>query len=440
MKSSTPNPLNTHCTGCGVCVSESGGALVMAWNEEGFFYPRSRTPAEKLPERVIRVCPFNPKPEKVVEDEDAIASFCFPDAPNWHPRAGRYQGSYIGYSKTFRRTSSSGGIATEVFKSLLEGRHVESIFVVLGDGENGYKYALYDDLENIGAISKTRYFPVTLDGLFDLIDRTEGRIAVSGVACFIKAIRLKQHYHPELKKKIPFLVGIICGGLKSRFFTDFLAQSAGIEGDYSHPEYRIKDARSTSSDYSFGAYDGSVFREMKMSVVGDMWGTGLFKSRACDFCTDVLTELADISLGDAWLPEYRKDGLGNSVVVTRSLLAESIVQARMRNGEFIAQSVPVERIIESQRASFSHRQDAVRFRSSLSRWTDSVPTPFVRGRVTRSVSLPFAIVQILRERTRRKSIEYWRGDANVARFNRKMKLHLSLLRFFTKVYHKLRLK
>lgn len=435
-----PNPLNTHCTGCGACVSESGGALVMAWNDDGFISPRARTPGEMLPEHVIKVCPFNPQPEKIVEDEDAIAQSCFPDAPNWHPRAGRYRGSYIGYSKTFRGTSSSGGVATAVFRSLLKGRHVESIFVVLEDGENGYKYALYNDADKIAAISKTRYFPVTLDGLFELMNRIEGPVAVSGVACFIKAIRLKQHYHPELNRKIPFLVGIICGGLKSRYFTDFLAQSAGIAGNYSRPEYRLKDARSTSSDYSFGAYDGRVFREMKMSVVGDMWGTGLFKARACDFCTDVLTELADISLGDAWLPEYRKDGLGNSVVVTRSLLAESIVQAGIRDGEFAVQSVPIERVVESQRASFSHRHDAVRFRSWLSRWADSVPTPFIRERVTRSISPPFAIVQVLRERTRRKSIEYWREDANVARFNRKMKAHLSLLRFFTKVYHKLRWK
>lgn len=440
MKTSMPNPLNTHCTGCGACVSESAGTLIMAWNDEGFLSPQLRTPGVTPPENVVRVCPFNPRPEKYVEDEDALARSCLPDTPNWHLRAGRYRGSYIGYSKTFRDTSSSGGVATLVFRTLLEGRHVDHIFVVLSDGANGYRYALHNDVEKIGTTSKTRYFPVTLEGLFDLIEQTDGRIAVSGVACFIKAIRLKQHYHPELKEKIPFLVGIICGGLKSRFFTEFLAQSAGISGDYSRPEYRIKDARSTSSDYSFGAYDGNMFRAMKMSTVGDMWGTGLFKARACDFCTDVLTELADISLGDAWLPEYRKDGLGNSVVVTRSALAEDIIQSGIRKGDFLAQSVPIERIIESQRASFSHRHDAVRFRVWLSRWVDSVPAPFLRERVKKSISLPFAVVQILRERTREKSIDYWRSSPDVEIFNRKMKMHLSLLKFFTKVYHKLRLK
>ena len=37
---------------------------------------------------------------------------------------------------------------------------------------------------------------------------------------------------------------------------------------------------------------------IKMSLLGDMWGTGLFKANACDFCDDV-TAVKDISLGDA---------------------------------------------------------------------------------------------------------------------------------------------
>src|SRR5690606_17900611 len=141
-----------------------------------------------------------------------------------------------------------------------------------------------------------------------------------------KAVRLKQHYYPQYKEKISFLVGIICGGLKSRFFTDYLANKSGIEGKYSKQEYRIKDANSRAIDYSFGAYDSSGdFHQMKMKTVGDMWGTGLFKSHACDFCDDVTTELADISLGDAWIPPYNKEGLGTSVIVTRTKTADLLI-------------------------------------------------------------------------------------------------------------------
>ncbi len=143
-------------------------------------------------------------------------------------KAGASESAYIGYSKKFRPTSSSGGVATYVFDKLLEQGHVDYLFVVQTDGSNGYRYQVLRRTDDIRKTSKTRYFPVSMDELFTIIERTEGRVAVSGVACFIKAIRLKQHYHPELKDRIPFLVGIICGGLKSRRYTDFLAQSAGI--------------------------------------------------------------------------------------------------------------------------------------------------------------------------------------------------------------------
>src|SRR5699024_5729330 len=104
-------------------------------------------------------------------------------------------------------------------------------------------------------------------------------------------------------------------------------QKSGIKGSYSKQEYRIKDSNSLSSDYSFGAFDNDEdFYQMKMKEVGDMWGTGLFKANACDFCNDVTTELADISLGDAWLDEYKMDGLGNSIIITRSTIANEIIK------------------------------------------------------------------------------------------------------------------
>ena len=247
-----------------------------------------------------------------------------------------------------------------------------------------------------------------------------------------------QHYHPELKIKIPFLIGIICGGLKSSFFSDFLAQSAGIEGKYVEQDYRIKNINSTALDYSFGAFDKKRnFHQMEMSKVGDMWGTGLFKSNACDFCTDVSTELADISLGDAWLPEYKPDGKGNSIIITRSELAEKLIQDGILTNELHVKNVDKESIIESQKSSFSHRQDAVKFRLMIAKLLGK-KTPYVRKRMIKSITVPYSLVQLQRARTRRKSLEYWKLCKDIKLFNKKMKIELKLLSKLTGVYHKLR--
>lgn len=407
----------------------------MSWNEYGFLVPKAQN--DSISNIVRRVCPFNPTPELTVKDEDVLAKEFLASSQKFEPNIGRYENTYIGYSKNFRTTSSSGGIATYVFQQLLRQNIVNHLFVVTADS-GSYKYQLFSDSEHITNISGTRYIPVTLEELFDRIDTLPGSVAVSGVACFLKAIRLKQHYHPELKAKIPFLIGIICGGLKSKFFTDYLAQSAGIEGIYRNPEYRIKDENSTASDYSFGAYDNSNrFHRMKMAKVGDMWGSGLFKAKACDFCTDVLTELGDISLGDAWLPEFNSDGMGNSVIITRSALADRLISDGISNGSLNVNQVPSQQVVDSQRASFSHRRDALRYRQVVASKDGCVPPPS-REQMLRPVPIHFRLVQMQREVTRSSSFIHWRNLRNSDLFDKKMTRHLFTLHALTKIYHKLR--
>ena len=429
------NPVNQLCTGCGICVSESGGSLKMDWDEHGFLIPHIAV--KTVSTDVLKVCPFNPNPEDAVQNEDKLAEIFLAAAPKYEPLVGKYTDTYIGYSKDFRDSSSSGGIATYVLYELLKRKLVEHLFIVVGEGST-FKYRVFSDPEEIKKISKTRYYPVTMEALFVELEKTEGRIAVSGVACFIKALRLKQYYYPDLKMRIPFMLGIICGGLKSRFFTEFLAQSSGIRSGYIDQEYRIKDPHGTASDYSFGATDSNGVRhQMKMSKVGDMWGSGLFKAEACDYCTDVLTELADISVGDAWLPGYRNDGRGNSVVITRSHLAENIIRTGIENGDLVLDQVASHKIVDSQKSSFAHRQDAAQFRNWVAR-IRRIAGPPTRTRILRSISFPYAIVQLQRLITREKSLSYWKDKADVASFNKRIAKHLAILNGIQKLYHILR--
>jgi coenzyme F420-reducing hydrogenase beta subunit len=414
------NPLRVLCTGCGACVSEAKGTLEMGWNEDGFLMPKAV--GGEIPEAARRVCPFNPSPDPAVGDEDAIAQQFLRDAPSYHPAAGRYVGSYVAYSHRYRETSSSGGIATYTLERLLNDGVVDHLFIVQTDGTGGYRYHLCSGVEDLRSVSKTRYYPVSMHELFEIIDGLEGRIAISGVACFVKAIRLKQHYYPQYREKIPFVVGIICGGLKSRHYTDFLAQSASIKGRYLEPDYRVKDPNSTASDYSFSARDeNDVVHQIKMRRIGNNWGAGLFKARACDFCSDVLTELADISLGDAWLPDYRPDGLGHNVVITRSSIADRIIREGIESGELSADVVSIETVVDSQAGGFNHKHRGLKFRAWIAEHFFQIPLPRLRSRLLTSISISEAIVQVHRERTRSKSHYVWNETSSSKEFRNRMR-------------------
>lgn len=398
----------------------------MGWDPDGFWAPEAV--AGKASQSALRVCPFNPTPEPQVRDEDALGRLFHDAAPHSHPLGGRFQNSYIGHSVAFRPTSSSGGLATYVFDQLFHRNEIDRLFVVGGDATGGYRYQVFHKGGDIRSISKTRYVPVTMDRLFATIDQTEGRVAVSGVACFIKAVRLKQHYHPALRDKIPFLVGIICGGLKSRYYTDFLAGSAGVSGPHRLAEYRVKNAEGEANDYFFAATDeAAVQHQVRMRRLGDMWGSGLFKNKACDFCTDALTELADISLGDAWIPEYNRDGMGNSVVVTRSALADRIIREGIKAGELAMKEAPIELVVRSQSGGVNHKLNALSFRLWMSRSQTSLPIPACRTRVEKPVSAAEMLVQILRERVRTNSLRFWRASDGTSAFNRRMRSSRNLL-------------
>src|SRR5690606_23456092 len=148
-----------------------------------------------------------------------------------------------------------------------------------------------------------------------------------------------------------------------------------------------------------------------------MWGTGLFKSNACDFCDDVLTELADISLGDAWIKPYRMDGLGNSIIITRTEIAELIVNGN----DLVLDSIDENKIIESQSGSFNHRHNGLLYRIQLYKSQGRI-VPFKRERVLKKQIFLLNMIQKNRLLTREKSIYFWMKFNDRQKFNNAIKI------------------
>jgi len=429
---------NDLCIGCGLCTYKcQSKALKMKWNEYGFLVPELNGDCD-CNDSCISVCPFNPYPDNEVRTENEIATLYLKEAYLTHSKIGRFIGIYAGYSIEHRLSSSSGGIATYVLNDLLERGEINHVFSVKESLEDGvhYEYAISSNKQELLKAAKTKYFPVTLSKVFSQIDKLEGKVAIVGVACFIKSVRLAQHTNPNLKNKIPFLVGIICGGVKSSFFAEYLASKAGVKKrQCSKPEFRIKDTTSTANDYSFGCFiKGSEDkRTIKMREVGDMWGTGLFKANVCDFCDDVTTELADISVGDAWLEPYSIDGKGTNVVVTRSLLAENSIKDGITSGKLIIEKLSLERFLFSQQGSFNHRHNGLSYRISRAIRKKLIVPPKRFDRI--KISFIFKMIQSLRMKTRKRSLEVWKSTLNASLFDENMKRDLYFLRKLTALNH-----
>lgn len=295
---------NDYCIGCGACIAACpNNALEISWNDYGFQVPTKNNNFCDNNGDCLKVCPFNTDFSLKLKNEDDLAEIYLKESSNKNNQIGRYKNTYVGYSKIFRKTSSSGGLATYFLHQLLEIGVVNYVITVASDeknNENYFTYKIFSKNDEITLSSKTRYHPVNLGEALKQIKSLNGKVAICGVGCFIKAIRLSQEQDLELRSKVVFLVGIICGGVKSKFFTDYLMDKSGAIKKLSRPlDYRKKNIGKSAINYSFLSTDISSLTnyEIKMCEIGDMWGTGLFKANACDYCDDVTTELADLSLG-----------------------------------------------------------------------------------------------------------------------------------------------
>lgn len=429
---------NDLCVGCGICVVQCPSqALRMDWNYLGFLVPVQIGNCDNERD-CIDVCPFNPDPKVDVRSEDEISDRFLTQATIKSDKIGTYINLYAGYSLEHRSTSSSGGLATYVSKQLLRQGVVDYVVAVreCNDPHAHYEYGVIKAEDEVVAFSKTRYYPVTLAKAIQKVKELDGYVAVSGIPCFIKALRLAQYKDLTLKVKVLFTIGIVCGGLKSKLYTDFLAGSLNVDKlKVISPQYRIKDFNSRASDYSFGFINADTgdYEMIKMSLLGDMWGTGLFKANACDFCDDVTAELADISLGDAWIEPYDIDGAGTNVIITRTPLADQLINRGIEEGDLIIDRISESVVVKTQRGSFNHRHNGLGYRIDLARRNGIVIPP--KRKLNEKASFFFKLVQRQRIKLRKESLELFVAPISFSSYVKHINIRRKRLRFITRVYH-----
>jgi coenzyme F420-reducing hydrogenase beta subunit len=58
------------------------------------------------------------------------------------------------------------------------------------------------------------------------IQEIPGRYAVTGLSCFIKALGLAAQNNKKLRKRIVFTMGLVCGQMKYKNYTKYIAELA----------------------------------------------------------------------------------------------------------------------------------------------------------------------------------------------------------------------
>jgi coenzyme F420 hydrogenase subunit beta len=413
------------CIGCGLCAALCPqDVLTMQWNRYGEYNPVEVSSCTTECGLCAKVCPFADSGE----NEDTIGERLYGAVTGIQHRSetGYYLTSYVGYSEKHRPTSASGGIATWLLEALLDEGIVDHVLCVAptGDPERLFAFRVFDTPEDVRSGAGSAYYPVEMSGVIKQVLEVPGRYAVTGLPCFLKAIRLAQQRNKKLRERVVVTVGLVCGQLKSRHFTDYIAARAGVQGEVTGVRYRGKSPDHLASNYHyvFTTADGEEQRIFWNEGIAEAWTNRWFTPKACSSCDDIFAECADVTCMDAWLPEYSRDNRGTSLVLVRSPAVREVLE---RGQGISLNPIPVERVVQSQAGVVTIKRQHLAYRLYLDR--EGMPEKRVAPGRPKDPFLRQEVV--LKERMRATSRELWgAGDRDGERLREAMGLDLGQLR------------
>lgn len=429
-----------YCVGCGGCAFISGGAMKV--NEYGEYVPDfdPLTPNFDTSQaaKMEFVCPsLNPQ-----YNENVLAETFLTDGDKPSTYIGPHRSVYGGYVKEgeYRNNGTSGGFGTwigaELFKKgLIDGViHVKEI---KRDNPVGpfSKYGISDTLEEITKGSRTKYHAIETSEVLNLVKQNPGKkYFFIGLPCMVKSIRRVQLADPDIREGIAFTAALVCGHLKSINWTLSLAWGAGIKPDNAvRFKYRTKAEDIPARAYVFTAYsEDSEIREDSSNVIGGKFNQGALMLQACNFCDDVVGETADVTVGDAWLPQFEIDKDGTNLLIIRNAVIEKIITNAGDLGRVHLEELAEKDAIDAQSGGFRMRREGLAFRLKRAdlknKWR-----PVKRVNPGGDMMPPLRkLIYIIRASVTIKSREIFRKaleQNDYKLYERKMKIQLKILRF-----------
>ena len=219
-----------------------------------------------------------------------------------------------------------------------------------------FTYEILEDIMEVRTAASSRYYPVDIADVMQWLS-TQGpdkRYAVIGLPCTLKALHLAMLHIPILRRRVVFLLGLVCSHLPNRYYTEYLARLSGITPDrLSTVDYRLKgDVR--AGNYYFQARTHNRTEGRRVPFLGKVscaWTRGYFQYNACTYCDDVFAEVADAVFMDAWLPEYETDPKGHSLVILRHPELKQILVRGSQDNTCCLGPISIDKVVASQKAS-----------------------------------------------------------------------------------------
>lgn len=338
----------------------------MAWQANGDLVPTLAGNCPGSCDICLRVCPFG----EYACSEEYLANERFARVPgiSVHNDIGFYLKSYVGYSliNQHRENGSSGGMVTWMLETLLMNGHVDAVICVgpTSDPSQLFAYQIVDDAKQLRKMAGSRYYPVDAGQVIRALNslKADKRYAFVGLPCTLKGLRLAMNLMPRLNRRIAYIMGLVCGHLPNRFYTEYLSCLSKISPtELISADFRRKRSDHHAGNYSFRAMasDNRFGRDVPYKKIKAIWSHNYFQVNSCNFCDDIFSEVADAVFMDAWLPDYQKDSKGNSIIVIRHPAIIDILSTGCNVGTCRLDAIPIASVSHSQQGVIHKKRELI---------------------------------------------------------------------------------
>lgn len=304
-----------------------------------------------------------------------------PATPNTQDFLGPWRQLYFGWANdpAVRQAGASGGLAT----ALLHGAFAEGIIdAAICTRLQPHRPLVAEPLvaqtaQEVSDCRGSKYTMVAVNTALRTAADQPGRYALVGLPCHIQGLRLAQRRSPLLRQRIVLALGIFCGWSCLPQATVVAARRAGMDpGALTSLTYR---GPGWPGGMDLVGRDGTR-RFLPYPNYFDRF-TNAYTPPRCTLCPDALAELADLSVGDAWLERF-VGSAGVSDVIVRTERGQRLVERVAPAQLCLTEALPQE-ILDSQRETFRLKRSVFRGRLWL-RQLARRPVPVYPGLATRA--------------------------------------------------------
>lgn len=244
--------------------------------------------------------------------------------------------------------ASSGGVIKELLTAYLDRNDVDAV-IALGHVEGlEFEPRFVRSVDDIEALPGSIYHNLPKHRVLDLLRNTEGRFVLVGIPCEFEGIfNYISAIEPDLARKIHATVGLLCGWQYSYHALRAICEFKGIDFDaITDVSYRgggpVGKLRITRD----GGRVAEINRRVDFSyqVAFDRH----FNTPRCHLCINHANFLADIVVGDAWLPSTVGTKSGISLVIARTEESDRMLRELREAGRIALTDVSTAEIEESQ--------------------------------------------------------------------------------------------